>query len=114
MSELIPIVVDLNTAQTGAVNESWLSMFGGAVEMMLKRMFHQPEPLDFGSDVTYTVRGTPSQIASFGEALSGEKQYMESFLEHGLNDPRSFSSRHDLQRSIGNFERETGLKWPFT
>jgi len=114
VSELIPVVVDLNTAHNNTVNESWLSMFGGAVEMMLKRMFHQPEPLGLADDVSYMVRGTPSQIASFGDALAGEKRYMEAFMNFGLNDPRSFSTRHDLERAVANFERETNLKWPFT
>jgi len=110
MSELVPIVVDLNSANTGALNESWLSMFGGAVEMMLRRMFHTDNPF---TDTQYTVRGSPSQIASFGDALASEKRYMETFMKHGLNDPRSFTSRHELEKAVANFEGETGLKWPF-
>jgi hypothetical protein len=111
VSDLIPIVVDLNTAKQNSINESWLSMFGGAVEMMLRRMFHTTAPLE---DLSYTVRGTPSQIASFGDALAGEKKYMEAFMTHGLNDPRSFHTRHELEKAVANFERETNLKWPFT
>ena len=111
MSDLIPIVVDLNKARSSKVNESWLAMFGGAIEMMLKRMFHTTAPLE---DVRYSVRGTPSQVASFGDALAGEKKYMEAFMNYGLNDPRSFSTRHELERAVANFERETNLKWPFT
>jgi len=113
VSDLVPVVVDLNKAAGGTINESWLAMFGGAVEMMLRRMFHQPELSSEWGDVNYSVRGTPSQIASFGDALAGEKQYMETFMKHGLNDPRSFRSRHELEKAVASFERETDLKWPF-
>ena len=107
---LSPIVVNLNVMKEGNLNESFLTMFGGAIEMLLTRMFG-------GTDVTAprwaSVRGTPSQIASFGDALSREKNYMEPFMKHGLNDPRSFRSRHELEKAVAAFEKETGLKWPF-
>tara|TARA_R100000808_G_C2137037_1_gene145233 strand:- start:1285 stop:1608 length:324 start_codon:yes stop_codon:yes gene_type:complete len=106
MDKLTPLAIDLNIAKKGELNESWLTMFGGAVETVLSRMFTN-------TSIPLTVRGTPSQVASFGEALGKEKKYMEAFKKHGLNDPRTFKSRHDLEKAVANFERETGLKWPF-
>ena len=111
MDELTPIVVNLNAPKKEKLNESYLAMFGGAIEMMLQRMFGGTE---LAHDVRYGVKGTPSQIAAFGDALTGEKKYMETFSKYGLSDPKSFRSRHDLERAVANFERETGLKWPFT
>ena len=105
--ELVPTTVNLNAVKEGELNESFLTMLGGAIETLLTQMFGH-------TDVASTVvRGTPSQIASFGDALSQEKRYMETFLKYGLNDPRSFSSRHKLEGAVANFERETGIKWPF-
>jgi|TARA_Y100000310_G_scaffold255924_1_gene263565 hypothetical protein len=109
-SELVPVVVNLNAAREEKLNESFLTMFGSAVESMLNQMFGG-SVIDTPSSAV--IRGTPSQVAAFGDTLSKEKKYMESFLKHGLNDPRSFRNRHELERSIGNFERETGMKWPF-
>jgi len=109
-SELIPIVINLNASREEKLNESFLTMLGGAIEMLLNQMFGGTV-IDTPSSAV--VRGTPSQVAAFGDTLSREKKYMESFLKYGLNDPRSFSSRHELGRSIANFERETGIKWPF-
>ncbi len=107
--ELQPIVINLNANKEGLVNESWLAMFGGAIEMVLKRMFGGVKPYESNVSVT----GTPSQVAAFGTALGKEKKYMETFLKYGLNDPRSFSSKAQLNTAIANFERETSIKWPF-
>jgi len=74
-SELVPVVINLNASHEEKLNESFLTMFGSAVESMLNQMFG-------GS-----VIDTPSS--------------------------QSFRSRHELERSVANFERETGIKWPF-
>jgi len=107
--ELQPIVIDLNINKTGVLAEAWLSMFGGAVEMFLRAMFGGSSG-PFQS--RYSVKGTPTQVAAFGDALGKEKKYMEAFLKYGLNDPRSFNSRAALNKAVANFERETGIKWP--
>ena len=106
---LQPIVINLNANKEKLINEAWLAMFGGAIEMLLKGMFGGDSG-PFKSK--HAVRGTSDQIAAFGEALGKEKKYMETFLKYGLNDPRSFSSKASLNRSVANFERETGIKWP--
>ena len=108
--DLQQTIINLNANKQGIINESWLSMFGGAVEMLLKAMFKGGSG-PFQSK--FSVRGTPNQIAVFGDALGKEKKYMETFLKYGLNDPRSFSSKADLNKAVSNFERETGIKWPF-
>jgi len=107
MDKIAPLVINLNTANTDQLNESWLTMFGGAVETILSRMFTN-------TSIPLTVKGTPAQVASFGDALGKEKRYMEAFKKYGLNDPRTFNSRHSLEKAVANFERETSLKWPFT
>lgn len=106
MDNLDPHVINLDARRKGHLNESFLAMFGGAIQMLLTRMFT-------GAESPMKIKGTPSQIAAFGDALAKEKKYMESFMDHGLSDPHSFTSRHELEQAVAKFERETGILWPF-
>ena len=103
--KIAPIVIDLSAAKKGELNESFLRMFGGAVKMMLRRMFGQV-------DMPMWVKGTESEISAFADVLGKEKKYMDTFLKYGLNDPQSFKSHAELDKAVANFERETGIKWP--
>ena len=60
----------------------------------------------------YKVKGTPSQIDSFLKTLMGERNYMASVMRNGLEDPRTYRSRAQLDVSMKNFKRQTGLDWP--
>ncbi len=65
--EIVPVVIDLNAAASGQINESWLGMFGSWVQTILGRMFG-------GASVPVAVRGTRSQIKTFANALQKEKK----------------------------------------
>jgi hypothetical protein len=39
MSDLTPRIIDLTAAKRGEINESWLTMFGSAIKLVLQRMF---------------------------------------------------------------------------
>ena len=60
----------------------------------------------------FSVSGNPKDIQLFMAAISSEKRYMDSFLRHGLNDKSVLNNRYALEKSVSNFERETGIKWP--
>jgi hypothetical protein len=66
-----------------------------------------------GFDIPMRLLGTTSQIDAFMKALSREKNYMDAYLSNGLNDPKTLSSKSKLARSVKNFEKATGLRWPF-
>ncbi len=66
-----------------------------------------------GVNVPISVVGSASQVDSFFKALNGEKKYMDSYVNNGLNDQRTLRSKYALNRSVEKFEKETGLKWPF-
>ena len=127
--DIQPIVIDLNANKHNLVNESFIQAFGDTVKSFLKYMFKDAPPAvgttvaqraraalkkeEIGSDTPRAkIVGTPTQISAFGNALSKEKKYMETFLKHGLNDPRSFASHAELNKAVANFEKETGIKWP--
>ena len=106
MSDLTPIEIDL-TVDPNKIDESWLVTFGTLTKQLLKYMFG-------GTSAPAKIRGTPGQVSSFTDALGKEKRYMDSFLRHGLNDERTLRSRSRLLKAVSSFERETGLRWPYT
>lgn len=103
--KLVPLVLDLNT-NNKRLDESFLLMFGTLVKLMMKRMFGMPTP-------EINIRGTEQQIAALKNALSYEKKYLETFYALGLDNPRTYRSKAELDKATASFERITGLKWPF-
>ena len=97
-------VIDLSNKQL--LNELY-TQFAADVGALLIDLYHA------GINVPFNVRGSSSEIESFMKTLQGEKRYMDSYMNHGLNDSRTMMSKHDLERAIRGFESETGLRWPF-
>lgn len=104
--KLSEIAIDLNAASKGNLDESWLTMFGSGIQMILKKMFG-------GSTVPVAIKGTKSQIDSFAKTIGREKKYMDTYLKHGLDNPKTYKSRYRLDQAVNKFERATGIKWPF-
>lgn len=104
--KIVEYDVDLSSGQSNMLNESWLNQFGTIVKMMIEKMFgYHPKSM-------FKIRGTRSQLDAFSKTLSREKSYMESFLNSGLNDPKTFENKWRLDASVKQFEKETGIKWP--
>lgn len=103
--ELVPINIDLNSSDK--LSESWLLMFGGAIKYLLRSLFGESSP------IPVSVRGTPSQLEAFSKTLAGEKRYMDSFYQYGLNDPKTYQAKSVLDNAIKGFESTTKVKWPF-
>ena len=100
--ELQEIVIDLG-AQLNEFSE--LMLMGAKIKYMLSAMFND-------APISALVRGTRTQVRSFGKTLSGEKRYMDSYIRYGLNDARTYRNKVKLNQSIKGFENSTGLKWP--
>jgi len=103
---IVPIVIDLGVARRGQLDESWLRMFGGWVKILMKSMFGD-------ADIPVKIKGTPSEVRSFTNAVHGEKNYLQSLKKHGLNDKRTYANKYRLDKAVQKFEKATGLKWPF-
>ena len=99
-------VLDLGAARRGELTESYLTSMGAMLQIALQRMFA-------GAGGSMKVTGSRKEVESLKRTLSGEKRYMNSFMKHGLDDPRTFKSKSQLMRAVKEFERATGLKWPF-
>ena len=102
--DVVPIKIDLTIGD--AINESWLAMYGGAVQTILGGMFG-------GGAVPVNVVGSNSQIKSFEKALGSEAKYLRAMNKYGLNDPKVLKNKASLEKAIKSFERETGIIWPF-
>jgi len=99
------IVIDLSDA---SLNEAYIfSDFSKKVNYLLQDLYYA------GIDIPVSIQGTSDQIESFYQALRGEKRYMDSYMKHGLSDGRTLNDRHRLMGAVADFERETGLRWPF-
>tara|TARA_Y100001938_G_C8037962_1_gene404472 strand:- start:621 stop:989 length:369 start_codon:yes stop_codon:yes gene_type:complete len=105
--EIAPIVIDFTQmGEDGQINESFLTMFGGAIKMIMQRMFG-------GGSIPITVRGNRRQVKSFAKTIAGEKNYYKNYTKYGLNNPKTYRSKFQLNKQVRKFERATGLKWPF-
>lgn len=100
----------INLSDYKMLNEtSSLVSLGAQIKQMLYAMFAGP-----GDSIkNFLVKGNKSDLALFGSALFAEKNYMESYLKYGLNDPNVLNNRYRLEIAVRNFERDTGIKWPF-
>lgn len=103
--KLVPLVLDLNT-NSKRLDESFLLMFGSMIKLLMQRMFGMSTP-------EINIRGTEQQIEALKNALSYEKKYLETFYALGLDNPRTYRSKAELDKATASFERITGLKWPF-
>lgn len=101
-----PIVIDLGSHRRGELNEGILGMMGAWISDILGAMFQ-------GTSLPVTIRGTRSEIDSFTRTLSREKRYLEMFSKYGLDNPRTYKSKANLDKAVSQFERSTGIKWPF-
>lgn len=98
--------LDLNKYKTDRLDEGMLSMFGAWVEYALKGMFG-----GWGSNLR--VIGTQRDVESFARALSGEARYVQAARRHGLDHPTTYKNKTSLEVAVKNFEKETGIQWPF-
>ena len=96
-----PIIIDFTK-----IDESFLIAMGARLRLMLNALFT-------GEFFPVSVRGNRNQIDSFIKALAGEKRYLSSLSQYGLDNPKTLRDKYTLNKSISSFERDTGLVWPF-
>tara|TARA_R110000824_G_scaffold348221_1_gene534972 strand:+ start:411 stop:773 length:363 start_codon:yes stop_codon:yes gene_type:complete len=104
-------VFDFTASAEEKLNESFLRTFGWLAKTLLKKMFGDPAATAAAANLK--IKASPQQAQVFSDALRSEKSYMNAFVKYGLNDPRTFNSKWELDTAVQKFERATGLKWPF-
>lgn len=109
--KIVKIKIDFEELKKNEINESFLAMFAGTIKSMMKYIFAGPGghvPRDF-----FEFKGRRGDISSFARTLGNEKKYLEAFKKNGLDHPDTYKSKGALDKSIKNFEKSTGLKWPY-
>ena len=104
--ELAPIVIDLGAHRRGELDESFLTMFGGAIKSIMQRMFG-------GASIPVQVKGNKSEVSAFAKAIGSEKRYMKTAAKYGLDNPRTYKDKYKLRKATSDFQKKTGIKWPF-
>jgi len=104
--KLAEIVVDLETIKRNSLEESAFTKLGDQIKTILKSLFR-------GYGLPLSIKGRPAEVKSFAEAIKKEKEYIEAIDSYGLEDPKTFKSKFQLKRAVKEFERKTGIRWPF-
>ena len=104
--ELQEVVIDLDAHAKGQVNESYLRMFGWAIQKIMGTMFG-------GTSIPVQVKGNQNQVRDFARVLGREKKYLDNYKKFGLDNTQTYKSKFSLDSAVKKFQRSTGLKWPF-
>ena len=102
-NEITPLEIDLSSNR---VDEYLTTMFATAVKTVLQGLFGAKIP-------PVKIKGNRADIKAFTDTIHKEKSYMETFQQHGLDNPQTYRSKAKLDSSVSKFERTTGLTWPF-
>lgn len=96
-----PIIIDFTK-----IDESFLIAMGARLRLILNALFT-------GEFFPVSIKGNRNQIDSFIKTLAGEKRYISSLSQYGLDNPKTLKDKYKLNKSIKSFEKDTGLIWPF-
>jgi len=107
--DLVPTTIDFAEARNaeGNLNESWWLTFGAILRWIMPSLYK-------GSVFPLQVKGSQAEVSSFANVLSKERKYLKSWKDNGLDDPQTYRNKSKLNGAISQFERVTGLRWPFT
>ena len=98
--------VDLGLKRRGTLDESALTRMGAQLGYALKQILVGAEPF-------LNVKGSPAEIASLAGAMGMEKRHMEALMKYGAGSSQASSSYNNLVPAAREFERLTGIPWPF-
>lgn len=98
--------IKINLSKPVTLNESWLRMFGENIVSILRAMFG-------GYSIPVNIVGSQEQINSFANAIKNEKNYIEAYKKYGLDNPYTYKNKYALDAAVKEFERKTGIFWPF-
>ena len=106
MDTLVKNKIYLNNLEN-QLSEDVYSQFSAQVFDALMQLYGA------GMGTPFSLIGTNPQIAAFSQSLAQEKEYIDAITNYGVNDSRTLALRPAMADSVTNFEKETGLRWPF-
>ena len=94
-------VIDFSSSLT----EEYIKSFAYKVEEILKSMLT-------GRHAPISVKGDADKVRAFAKAIGNEERYIQALQNSRGDDPKTMAFRHELESSIADFEKTTGIKWP--
>ena len=61
----------------------------------------------------FSIKGEPSQVKSYIKSVARMKFYLDAMMEMGKEHPMTGKRKVELDQATQEFEKETGLSWPF-
>ena len=87
------------------LNEEYMKNFAYKVGQILKA-------IATGKHAPVSVSGEADKVRAFAKAIGHEMKYINALESSNTGDPQVMDMRHDLEESIREFEKSTGIKWP--
>ena len=115
------LVIDLEKAKV-TLNETWSEMLGSWTKTLLRYMYGKDVNMvanlnvvkeEEGHGPKFVIRGKYKDVKVYSKALSSEKSFLDAFREFGTDHPQTEKARTILRQDVKEFERVTGLIWPF-
>lgn len=65
------------------------------------------------SQKKFSIKGKPEQVKSYIKATAKMKFFLDALLDYGDDHPMTSKRKAELDQAVVEFERETGVTWPF-
>jgi len=110
-----PIIINVSKQQL--LTESSISRFAAQIKNILRNVlsldaYRAIIREEDEVEQKYVIKGSKKDVVAFADTLEKEKQYAKDYIEHGLGSPELSDTKLELEKSIHNFEKTTGVKWP--
>ncbi len=105
IEENAKVVIDFEKMKNKSIEESFLKMFGGAIETLLGRMFGS-------NNIPVTLKGKRGDIEQFLNVLQNEKRYARDYQKYRGDFQSLLKNKKDLDDAISKFENKTGIPYP--
>tara|TARA_R110000751_G_scaffold9085_1_gene34879 strand:+ start:842 stop:1195 length:354 start_codon:yes stop_codon:yes gene_type:complete len=112
------LVIDLERAKT-TLNETYDEALGWWTKTLLRYMYGDDVNVvanlneEEQTTTKFKITGKYQDVKSYAIAVGSEKEFLDAFKEFGEGHPQTMAKRQELRNSVADFERITGLKWPF-
>ena len=112
------LVIDLERAKT-TLNETYDEALGWWTKTLLRYMYGDDINVvanlneEEQTTTKFKITGKYQDVKSYAIAVGSEKEFLDAFKEFGEGHPQTMAKRQELRNSVADFERITGLKWPF-
>tara|TARA_Y100000114_G_scaffold95447_2_gene88782 strand:- start:5683 stop:6102 length:420 start_codon:yes stop_codon:yes gene_type:complete len=67
-----------------------------------------------GGKLNFSIAGDEDDVKSYARAIMAQKNYLDAYVQFGVDHFQSQKTREILDQEIAEFERTTGLLWPFS